>query len=125
MYSVSVSRPFVAQHALTVPDAGPEGDRHSHRYEVTLELRGESLNDHGYLVDVDDVTAALEGVVDRYRDETLNDLPAFDGRNPSLEHFARILSERLVAALDAPHVAAVRVELREDEVATATYETAT
>ncbi|WP_408960115.1 6-pyruvoyl trahydropterin synthase family protein [Natrinema sp. 74] len=122
MYAVTASRSFVAQHSLTVPDAGPEGEWHSHRYGLEAELRGTSLNERGYLVDIDDLRAALDLLVDRYRDETLNDLPEFEGLNPSLEHFARICCDRLLADLDAPTVESARVALREDDVARAAYE---
>lgn len=121
MYTVTLSRAFVAQHFLTVPNAGPEGERHSHRYELELELRGERLNEHGYLVDIDDARRVLDRTVDRYRDETLNDLPEFEGLNPSLEHFARILCHRLLADVEAPEVESATVTLREDETARASY----
>lgn len=124
MYTVTVSREFVAQHALTVPDAGPEGEWHSHQYELELQLHGETLNEYGYLVDIDDVTMALDRVVDRYRDETLNDLPEFEGRNPSLEHFARILCNRLLDEVEAPEADSAMVKLWEDETAWVSYERA-
>lgn len=122
MYTVTVSREFVAQHFLTVPDAGPEGEWHSHAYELELELRGETLNEYGYLVDIDDVTEAVDRAVARYRDETLNDLPEFEGRNPSLERFARVLCDRLCDDIGADEVDAATVRLREDDVAWAAYE---
>lgn len=124
MYTVAVSRTFTAQHFLTVPDAGPEGEWHTHTYELELQLRGESLNEHGYLVDIDAVSAALDRVGDRYEDEMLNDLPEFDGRNPSLEHFARILCDRLLGDIAAPDVEAATVRLWEDDAARASYERA-
>ncbi|MFT4881103.1 MAG: 6-pyruvoyltetrahydropterin/6-carboxytetrahydropterin synthase, partial [Salinirussus sp.] len=40
MYTTTVRTDFVAQHYLTVPDPGPEGEPHSHHYEVELEFRG-------------------------------------------------------------------------------------
>lgn len=122
MYEVRVARPFVAQHYLTVPDPGPEGELHSHRYEADLRLRGESLNEFGYLADIDDVTAALDGVVRRYRDETLNDRPEFEGLNPSVERFARVLCDRVLARLDAPEAETAVVRLWEDDDAWASYE---
>lgn len=125
MYTVTISRKFVAQHFLTVPDAGPESEPHSHRYELELELCGETLNEYGYLVDIDDVSRALDRVVDRYRDEMLNDHPSFEGRNPSLEHFTRILCDQLIDDLEAPEVDAATVNLREDETAWAGYERTT
>lgn len=122
MYTVTVSQDFVAQHFLTVPDAGAEGEWHSHRYSAELHLRGESLDEHGYLADIDDVTATLDRVLDRYRDETLNDKPEFDGGNPSLERFARILCDRFHDAIEAQTVESIRVKLREDDTAWAAYE---
>ena len=40
MYTVSVMADFIAQHYLTVPDPGPEGEIHSHHYEAELTLEG-------------------------------------------------------------------------------------
>lgn len=124
MYTVTVSRDFVAQHFLTVPDPGPEGEVHSHHYELAVECTGPGLNEYGYLLDIDDLTAALEGVEARYRDELLNDLEEFEGLNPSVEHFSRIVADRLASDLDAPEVETLRVRLHEDDVAWAAYERA-
>ena len=124
MYTVCVSTDFVAQHFLTVPDPGPEGEIHSHRYELTVECVGKELNEYGYLLDIDDLTAALDRIEDRYRDELLNDREEFSGLNPSVEHFARIVADDLTAALDAPDVDTLRVKLHEDEIAWAAYERA-
>ena len=121
MYTVTVRHSFVAQHFLTVPDPGPEGDLHSHRYTAEVRLAGESLDEYGYLADIDAVEERVDATVDRYRDETLNDLPAFEGLNPSLEHFARIFGRRFESEFDAPEVDSVTVELREDDVAWASH----
>ena len=122
MYEVCVSRTFVAQHFLTVPNPGPEGELHSHQYGVELRLRGESLNQFGYLVDIDAVRSSLERTVARYRDETLNDLPEFAGNNPSVEHLAREFHARVLDGIDAPEVSEATVRLHEDEDAWAAFE---
>lgn len=122
MYTVTVSRTFVAQHILIVPDAGPEGEWHSHMYELELQLHGETLNEYGYLVDIDDVTEALDSTVDRYRDETLNELPEFGDENPSLERFARILSDKVLDEFEVPEIDSITVKLWEDETAWAACE---
>lgn len=123
MYAVSVSRRVPAEHYLTVPDPGPEGDRHTHDYEVVVRLSGDSLDDYGYLVNIDDVEAALDDIEDRYRDATLNDLPEFEG-NPSVERFARHVCERLLDGLDVSNVERIRVTIREDETAAGSFERA-
>ena len=118
MYSVSVSRTFVAQHYLTVPDPGPEGDLHSHTFVVEATFRGPALDEYEYLVDIDDVTAAMDRVVGRFRDETLNELPAFEGENPSAERLASAFGDALLERLEPPGATELLVEIREDDVAT-------
>ncbi|WP_049972349.1 6-pyruvoyl trahydropterin synthase family protein [Haladaptatus cibarius] len=122
MYEVTVSKPFVAQHYLTVPNPGPEGELHSHRYGAEIRLRGESLNEFGYLVDLDRLRESLDDTIAYYRDETLNDLPEFEGLNPSVEHFARLFCDRVLAGIDAPEVSEIEVTLREDDDAWASFE---
>lgn len=122
MYAVSVMRSFVAQHYLTVPDPGPEGTLHSHHFTVEATFRGPALNEYGYLVDIDAAIEAIDAVVAAFRDETLNELPAFEGRNPSAERFARIFGNRLLARLDPEPATVLEIQLQEDDVATVAHE---
>ena len=122
MYATTVLTEFVAQHYLTVPDPGPEGVPHSHHFEVELTFRGPELNAHDYLVDIDDAEAALAALTDRYRDALLNDLPEFEGYNPSVERFARVVFERVTEAVTDDTVAELAVTVWEDDTAGATYD---
>jgi 6-pyruvoyltetrahydropterin/6-carboxytetrahydropterin synthase len=121
MYELMVRRDFVAQHFLTVPDCGPENEWHSHHFEAEILLEGPELNEHGYLVDIVEVEEALDALVDRYRDATLNDLPEFEGLNPSIEHFSRIFCTSLQETLATGHLETVTVKIWEDEDAWASY----
>jgi 6-pyruvoyltetrahydropterin/6-carboxytetrahydropterin synthase len=121
MYTIAVTRDFVAQHFLIGGDWGPENDWHSHHYRVEVQLEGATLDQHGYLVDIVDLETHLDVLITRYRDKTLNDLPEFDGLNPSIEHFARILGQALSERIQAPNLSAVTVKLWENEIAWATY----
>lgn len=123
MYELMVRRDFVAQHFLTVPNCGPENEWHSHHFELEVILRGGSLNQHGYLVDIDEVKDALDAIVDRYRDTTLNDLPEFEGLNPSVEHFARIVCHSLNDRLSTSTLEGMEVKIWEDDEAWASYAT--
>jgi 6-pyruvoyltetrahydropterin/6-carboxytetrahydropterin synthase len=123
MYTVTVTRSFVAQHFLTVPNPGPEGDVHSHVFEVEARLRGPELNEYGYLVDIDEVRAGLDAVEERYRDETLNHLPEFEGQNPSVEHFAEHVADRLRENCELVGAEDLCVRIWEDDEAWAAYET--
>lgn len=120
-YTVAVQRAFVAQHFLVGGDWGAENQRHSHHYVVELQLEGERLDRHGYLVDIVDIERHLNALVARYRDQTLNDLPEFAGLNPSLEHFSRILAESLAGLIQAETLTALTVRLWENDIAWASY----
>jgi len=116
-----VRRDFVAQHYLTVPDCGPENEWHSHHFKVEVLMEGESLTEHGYLVDIVEVEEVLDALVDRYRDATLNDLPEFKGLNPSIEHFARLFCTSFCEKLDTERLSSTTVKIWEDENAWASY----
>ena len=124
MYQLMVRRDFVAQHYLTVPNCGPENEWHSHHFDVEIQLEGHELNDHGYLVDITEVETALDTLVDRYEDATLNDLPEFEGLNPSIEHFSRIFCRSLQDYLETSEIEAITVKIWEDDTAWASYTTA-
>lgn len=121
MYRLGVQRDFVAQHFLIGGDWGPENERHSHCYRLEFQLEGAALNAHGYLVDIDHVGELLEEIVGRYRDRTLNDLPEFDGLNPSIEHFCRIVAVSFADSLEAANISAVTAHIWENEIAWASY----
>jgi 6-pyruvoyltetrahydropterin/6-carboxytetrahydropterin synthase len=121
MYTVAVKRDFIARHFLIGGDWGPENDLHSHHYQIELQLHGESLDQHGYLVDIVDIERILDGLVERYRDCVLNDLEEFAGLNPSIEHFSRILGQSLSAQIRAANVGVLQVKLWENDIAWAGY----
>ncbi len=121
MYSVGVIRDFVAQHYLVGGDWGAENRLHSHHYRVELQLSGPGLDRHGYLVDILDIEQNLDGLVAAYRDKTLNDMPAFAGLNPSIEHFSRILAEALSECIHPTNLVNVTVRLWETGAAWASY----
>ena len=121
MYTLAVQRDFVAQHFLIGGDWGAENEWHSHHYRLEVILAGKELDRHGYLVDIVDVESNLEALVEHYRDKTLNDLPEFDGLNPSIEHFTRIVCHGLAQRITASNLSAVTVKIWENEIAWAAY----
>jgi len=121
MYTVAIKRDFVAQHFLFGGDWGAENQWHSHHYQVEVRLEGATLDRHGYLVDIVDIQTNLEAVLAHFRDKTLNDTPEFTGLNPSIEHFARIFCQALAQRIKAPNLAAITVNMWENENAWAAY----
>jgi 6-pyruvoyltetrahydropterin/6-carboxytetrahydropterin synthase len=121
MYTLSVRRDFIARHFLIGGDWGPENDPNSHHYVLELQLSGAELDQHGYLCDIVEVDKHLNDVVAYYKDQMLNEKPEFDGLNPSIEHFARILAVMLSERIIAPNITSLKVVLWENESAWAAY----
>lgn len=120
-YIVAVKRDFISRHYLIGGDWGPENELHAHHYQAEIQLEGETLDRHGYLVDIVEIERELDGLVAHYRDRTLNDLPEFEGLNPSVEHFARILCQALIARLRTNNLTAMTVKVWENEIAWASF----
>jgi 6-pyruvoyltetrahydropterin/6-carboxytetrahydropterin synthase len=121
MYTLAVRRDFIARHFLTGGDWGPENFPNSHHYVLELQLEGQELDRHGYLVDIMDVEKHLNEIVAYYKEKMLNELPEFAGLNPSLEHFSRILALSLNERIRAKNISALRVVLWENDSAWTSY----
>ena len=122
MYTTAVKRNFVAQHFLIGGDWGAENHKHSHAYQVEIQLSGETLDEHGYLVDIVDITRALEEQCAYIRDQTLNELPEMAGLNPSIENLARKFCYAFIARIHAPNLSRVRAQIWESDIAWSAYE---
>jgi 6-pyruvoyltetrahydropterin/6-carboxytetrahydropterin synthase len=121
MYSVAIQHEFVARHFLTGGDWGPENFAHAHQYRIEVEVSGPRLDSHGYLIDIVDLETRLEKVLTCYRDRLLNELPQFEGLNPSIEHFARIFSTEIQNEGPLPNLATLTVKIWENDQAWASY----
>ena len=122
MYSLGIKRDFIARHFLIGGDWGAENLPNSHHYVLELQLAGNELDQHGYLVDIVDVGKHLDEIVNYYQEQMLNDKPEFAGLNPSIEHFARILATTLSELIQAENINELKVVLWENESAWAAYE---
>src|SRR5574339_509508 len=122
MYILGVRRDFIARHFLIGGDWGPENFPNSHHYVLELQLEGQELDQHGYLVDIVEVENHLNEIVNYYKDQMLNDKPEFAGLNPSIENFSRILATSLSDRIRAQNISALKIVLWENESAWAAYE---
>ena len=120
LFTVGILRDFVAQHFLIGGDWGRENQPHSHHYRMEAIFEGDRLDRHGYLLDIAEIEPRLDGIVERYRDHMLNEMPEMAGENPALERFASVIAERLAQDLPPGHVTALTVTLWESDTAFAT-----
>ncbi|MGE5374313.1 MAG: 6-pyruvoyl trahydropterin synthase family protein [Bacteroidota bacterium] len=121
MYTLGVKRDFIARHYLVGGDWGPENFPNSHHYVLELQLEGQQLDQHGYLVDIVDVEQNLDEVINYYKEAMLNDKPEFAGLSPSIENFSRILATTLSERIQADNISALKVILWENESAWAAF----
>jgi 6-pyruvoyltetrahydropterin/6-carboxytetrahydropterin synthase len=121
MYSLGVRRDFIARHFLIGGDWGPENEPNSHHYVLELQLSGSELDQHGYLVDIVQVDKALDDLIGRFSEHMLNELPEFEGLNPSLEHFAQITAASLSERIPGLNITTVRTVLWEGPSAWASF----
>ena len=121
MYTLGVKREFISRHFLIGGDWGLENLPNSHHYVLELQLEGDDLDQHGYLVDIVDVEKHLDEIVSYYKEQMLNEKPEFAGLNPSIEHFSRILATSLNERIQAANITALKVVLWENESAWAAY----
>ena len=129
MYTVSVRDHFMIAHSFTGTVFGPAQRLHGATYVVDVEFRRPELDSDNIVVDIgralDTVRAILGGLNFRNLDEE----PAFKGRNTTTEFLARVIFDRVVAAIhdgtlgeQARGIAAVRIALHESHVAWAAFE---
>lgn len=125
MYKVAVRRRFTTFHHLIGGDWGAENQHHSHDYVLEVVCEGRTLDQHQYLFDISVLEKHLDAIVERYAGKSLNELPGFEGKNPSLELFARVISQHLEAALRTqPTLSGYDTVLWEHDSAWASYRVA-
>ena len=121
MYTVAVTRDFIANHKLIGGEWGAEIFPHAHHYVAEVRIESTQLDKHGYLVDITEIEAALGKTVDYFRDCMLNDKPEFVGLNPSIEHFSRIIAEKILPLIHAPATGSLTVKLWENATCWAAF----
>jgi 6-pyruvoyltetrahydropterin/6-carboxytetrahydropterin synthase len=122
MYTLGMKRTFCAEHFLIGGDWGEENHPHSHSYQLEVRLNGDRLDEHGYLVDIVEFEDLLNALSGKFAGSRLNALPEFSGLNPSIEHFCRIICQRLDHQLPFENIHTVAATLWEDDIAWASYE---
>ena len=122
MYELAVKTNFIAQHFLTGGDWGSENVKHSHHYQIEVQLRGKALDQHGFVADIVIVKNQLEKLAAEFRDRTLNELPGFKNINPSIENLARVAYQLLTPESGKAGVVDLTVKVWEDEIAWVAYD---
>ncbi len=88
---------------------------HGHNWHVKVTVRAAQLDELGMGIDFRQLKKAVNAVVDELDHRDLNELPAFQAINPSSEHIAMYLFQRLQEPLQSERYRLYSVEVRETE----------
>src|SRR3954469_22545203 len=101
MYSVTVRDHLMVAHSFRGEVFGPAQRLHGATYVVDVEFRRRDLDADGIVVDMGRAGDALNAVLSDLGYRNLDDEPAFAGRNTTTEFLARVIFDRIVAAIAA------------------------
>jgi 6-pyruvoyl-tetrahydropterin synthase len=129
MFSVTVRDHFMIAHSFTGDVFGPARRLHGATYVVDVEFRRRSLDRDGIVVDIGRAGETLRRVLGDLNFRNLDEEQAFKGHNTTTEFLARVIFDRIAAAVrggdlgdEARAIEGVRVTLHESHVASAAYD---
>jgi len=120
MYLLIVREDFSAAHRL-LSTGGKCAELHGHNWKVEVQVCAEELDESGMAIDFHDLKARTREIVEELDHRYLNDLPAFQRRNPTAENIARYIYEGLAQRLGQGRVEMDQVRVWESETTAATY----
>ncbi|OLC51903.1 MAG: hypothetical protein AUH43_01475 [Acidobacteria bacterium 13_1_40CM_65_14] len=129
MYSVTVREHIMIAHSLRGEVFGPAQQLHGATYLVDVEFRRSTLDADGIVVDIGRAMTALRDVLGSLNYRNLDDEPALKGQNTTTEFLARVIFDRVAAAISRGNLGAggrdiesIRVTLHESHVASASFD---
>jgi len=120
MFKLNVTDSFSSAHKLNDYD-GICRNLHGHNWKVRLCVMCDSLDNIGMAMDFGLVKAKLGELLEEFDHKYLNDLPDFDGINPTSENIARIVFEKMGKKLSQCPCEVVETEVWESEKASVIY----
>lgn len=104
-----IEKDFVFDSAHFLPHVSPEHKcrrLHGHTYKVTVAVSGELTEKEHWVLDFNDVKAAIKPIIDYLDHKLLNSLPGLN--DPTAEVIAKYIYDR--AKPDLPGLYSVRVD---------------
>jgi 6-pyruvoyltetrahydropterin/6-carboxytetrahydropterin synthase len=129
MYSVTVRDHFMIAHSFKGEVFGPAQRLHGATYVVDAEFRRPTLDADNIVVDIGRATDVLRSTLAELNFRNLDEIASFAGVNTTTEFLARVIFDKMVAALksgelgpEASGIQSLRVTLHESHVASASFE---
>jgi len=129
MYSLTVRDHFMIAHSFDGEIFGPAQKLHGATYVVDASFLRPELDDDDLIVDIGLAGEVLGEILSEFNFENLDELAEFKGRNTTTEFMARVVFDRLVAAIGQGRLGPtgqgltrLKIELSESHLARASYE---
>lgn len=129
MYSLNIRDHFMIAHSFRGAQFGPAQRLHGATYVVDATFARPDLDAGGIVVDIGRAAEVLKGILADLNYRNLDEEPAFAGGNTSTEVLAKVIFDRLAAAVRAGElgetaggVTSITVTLHESHVAWGRYE---
>ncbi|MBU1877702.1 MAG: 6-carboxytetrahydropterin synthase QueD [Chloroflexi bacterium] len=104
MYQVCIQRHFDAAHYLR-NYGGKCENLHGHRWQIVVAVNVDELNETELAFDFTELKRVVDDVLIGFDHVCLNDTSPFDVINATSENIARVIYERVAAALPGVRVA--------------------
>ena len=129
MYSVTVRGHMMVAHSFKGDVFGPAQKLHGATFVVDVEFRRPSIDTDGIVVDIGRASTTLQTILEALNYRNLDEEPAFAGKNTTTEFLARVVFDRLKAAIargdlgpGGREIESLRVTLHESHVAAASFD---
>src|SRR5215207_2055453 len=99
MYTITVRDHMMIAHSFRGAVFGPAQRLHGATYVVDVELRRADVDGDGIVVDIGLAIEALKKALGELNYRNLDDERAFFGKNATTEFLARMVFDRLAAAI--------------------------
>lgn len=131
MFSLTVRDHFMIAHSFSGEIFGPAQKLHGATYVVEASFMRPELDDDDLVVDIGLAGEVLGEILSEFNFSNLDELDEFAGRNTTTEFMARVIFDRLAAAVGQGRLGPagsgltrLKVELNESHLARASYEAA-
>lgn len=129
MYSLTVRDHIMIAHSFRGEIFGPAQRVHGATYLIDATFQRTELDADGLVVDIGLASDTLRTVLAEFNFRNLDDEPTFAGRNTTTEFMARVVFDRLAAAIRDGRLGEggrglerLKVTLHESHIAWASYE---
>ena len=128
MFSLTVRDHMMIAHSFNGELFGPAQKLHGATYVVDVTFERAELDSHDLIVDIGLASDVLKSVLAEFNMKNLDEIAEFEGRNTTTEFMAKIVFDRMAAAVragklgeDGKALSGLKVTLGESHVAWASY----